>query len=76
MASTGNTPIQSMDKVDRDHDEITISHENVMLEAANTSFQIHFQVAPREFARLYNLAQVATAPVLAAAVNRAAGATE
>jgi CBS domain-containing protein len=46
-------------------DELTLRHENVMLEAANTSFQFHLQVHPSRFARLYNIAQVATAPVLA-----------
>jgi CBS domain-containing protein len=40
-----------------------------MLEACNTSFQLHFQVAPEEFARRYNIAQAVAAPVLAAAVN-------
>jgi len=50
-------------------DELQTTHDNVMLEACNTSFQIHFQVAPPEFAKLYNVAQVVTAPVLAAAVN-------
>jgi CBS domain-containing protein/gamma-glutamyl:cysteine ligase YbdK (ATP-grasp superfamily) len=50
-------------------DELEVKHGNVMLESANTSFQIHFQVAPDEFARLYNLAQVITGPVLASAVN-------
>src|SRR5690606_297581 len=50
-------------------DEFELTHDNVMLEAANTSFQIHFQVDDREFARLYNIAQVVTAPVLAAGVN-------
>ena len=50
-------------------DELQITHDNVMLEACNTSFQLHFQVAPREFAKLYNLAQAVTAPVLAAACN-------
>src|SRR5262245_60948725 len=40
-----------------------------MLEACNTSFQLHLQVDPSEFANLYNLAQAITAPVLAAAVN-------
>ena len=50
-------------------DEVRVSHDSVMLEACNTSFQVHFQVAPDEFAKLYNIAQVATAPVLAAAVN-------
>lgn len=50
-------------------DELETTHDNVMLESCNTSFQIHFQVGPSEFARLYNVAQAATAPVLAAAVN-------
>ena len=50
-------------------DELQTSHDNVMMEACNTSFQIHFQVGAHEFAELYNLAQVVTAPVLAAAVN-------
>ncbi len=50
-------------------DELELTHDNVMLESCNTSFQLHFQVAPREFAKLYNMAQAITAPVLAAAVN-------
>jgi CBS domain-containing protein/gamma-glutamyl:cysteine ligase YbdK (ATP-grasp superfamily) len=50
-------------------DELDVTHDNVMLESCNTSFQLHFQVAPKEFARLYNMAQAITAPVLAAAVN-------
>ena len=50
-------------------DELQITHDTVMLEACNSSFQIHFQVAPGEFAHLYNVAQVVTGPVLAAAVN-------
>jgi CBS domain-containing protein/gamma-glutamyl:cysteine ligase YbdK (ATP-grasp superfamily) len=49
-------------------DELRHTHDNVMCEACNTSFQIHFQTAPNEFANLYNLAQAITAPVLAAAV--------
>jgi CBS domain-containing protein len=50
-------------------DELEMSHDSVMLEACNTSFQIHFQVGQDEFASLYNIAQAVTAPVLAAAVN-------
>jgi CBS domain-containing protein len=49
-------------------DELDITHDNVMLESCNTGFQIHFQVGPEEFPRLYNQAQVVTAPVLAAGV--------
>ncbi|RKY20762.1 MAG: hypothetical protein DRQ55_06615 [Planctomycetota bacterium] len=50
-------------------DELDVTHDNVMLESCNTSFQVHFQVEPHEFAQLYNTAQVVAAPVLAAAVN-------
>jgi CBS domain-containing protein len=50
-------------------DELHLHHDNVMMESCNTSFQIHLQVSPKEFAPLYNMAQAITAPVLAAAVN-------
>lgn len=50
-------------------DEFIIQHDNVMLEACNTSFQVHFQVAPDEFAQLYNIAQAVAGPVLAVATN-------
>lgn len=50
-------------------DELEMTHDSVMLEACNTSFQIHFQVAPDEFARMYNLAQAVSAPVLAVGSN-------
>ncbi|MCO4770972.1 MAG: CBS domain-containing protein [Deltaproteobacteria bacterium] len=52
-------------------DELDFEHDNIMLEACNTSFQIHFQTAAHEFAKLYNLAQLVTAPVLAVAANSA-----
>ncbi len=50
-------------------DQLIVNHDNLMLEACNTSFQVHFQVSPEDFARLYNIAQVVTGPLLAAAVN-------
>ncbi len=50
-------------------DRLELAHDNVMLEACNASFQVHFQVAPEEFANLYNVAQAITGPVLAASVN-------
>ncbi len=50
-------------------DELILRHESVMLEACNTSCQVHFQVSPDEFAHLYNIAQAVAAPVLAAASN-------
>lgn len=53
----------------RGTDELYIKHDSVMLEACNTSFQVHFQVGPQEFARYYNIAQAIAGPVLALAVN-------
>jgi CBS domain-containing protein len=50
-------------------DELRVEHDSVMLEACNTSFQVHLQVEPGEFARYYNTAQLVLAPVLAAAAN-------
>ena len=50
-------------------DELQITHDNVMMESCNTSFQVHFQTSPAQFAGAYNMAQAITAPVLAAAVN-------
>ncbi|MCP4045811.1 MAG: CBS domain-containing protein [Gammaproteobacteria bacterium] len=50
-------------------DQLMVKHDNLMLEACNTSFQVHFQVSPDDFARLYNIAQVVTGPLMAAAVN-------
>jgi CBS domain-containing protein len=50
-------------------DELKLEHDNVMLEACNTSYQLHWQVDPDEFAAAYNIAQLITAPILALAVN-------
>jgi CBS domain-containing protein len=50
-------------------DELLIKHDSVMLESCNASFQVHFQSSAEEFANLYNVCQVAAAPVLAAATN-------
>ena len=50
-------------------DEILIEHDSVMLEACNTSCQVHLQVSSDEFPLFYNVAQVVTAPALAASVN-------
>ncbi len=50
-------------------DQLRLSVDNLMLEACNTSFQVHFQVEPENFSRLYNIAQTVTGPLLAACVN-------
>ena len=50
-------------------DELRLRHSNIMLEACNTSFQVHLQIDPEDFAHRYNVAQATAGPVLAAAVN-------
>ncbi|HSG50023.1 MAG TPA: glutamate-cysteine ligase family protein, partial [Longimicrobiales bacterium] len=50
-------------------DELHVEHDSVMLEACNTSCQVHLQVSADEFAAMHNVAQAVTGPVLAAAVN-------
>ena len=50
-------------------DPLDLAAENVGLEAANTSFQVHLRVDPADFTRIYNAVQLATAPVLAVAGN-------
>jgi len=48
---------------------LELATEHVTIEGANTSFQLHLRVAPADFTRVYNAAQLATAPALAVAGN-------
>jgi len=50
-------------------DELFISHESPLMEACNTSYQVHLQVTPDTFAPLYNIAQAITGPILAISAN-------
>ena len=50
-------------------DELNVKHDSALLEACNTSFQVHLQIAPAEFVAKYNIALAITAPVLAIAAN-------
>lgn len=50
-------------------DELNLIHDNVMLEACNTSFQTHLQINPNEFVDKYNWAQAIAGPVLASCAN-------
>ncbi len=50
-------------------DELYIKHDSPLLEACNTSFQVHLQVSSDDFVHKYNIAQALTAPVLAIAAN-------
>src|SRR6266540_4183879 len=48
---------------------LELASDDVSLEGAATSFQVHLRVDPAAFARTYNAVQAATAPVLAVAGN-------
>lgn len=50
-------------------DELNLLHDSVMLEACNTSFQMHLQIDPNNFIEKYNWAQAIAGPVLSACVN-------
>lgn len=50
-------------------DALDVQADELAQEGANTSFQVHLRTAPRDFARTYDAAQLAIAPVLAVATN-------
>jgi len=50
-------------------DEVNLKHGSILFEACNTSFQVHLQVDPDQFADMYNWAQVLAGPVLSCCVN-------
>ncbi len=50
-------------------DELNIRHSSALIEACNTSFQIHLQIDPDDFVRSYNWAQAITAPLVAIGTN-------
>jgi gamma-glutamyl:cysteine ligase YbdK (ATP-grasp superfamily) len=50
-------------------ESIDLLHQDVMLEAAATSFQIHLKVSPDESVALYNASKVLSAPLVAVTAN-------
>jgi hypothetical protein len=50
-------------------DDLEVSCEDVTLEGAATSLQVHLRVAPGRFRDVFNAIQLATAPVLAVSGN-------
>lgn len=50
-------------------DELNVKHDSPMLEACNTSFQVHYQVSPENFVEKYNISQVLAAPTVGIASN-------
>jgi hypothetical protein len=53
----------------RDGEPLRVVRDNIVMEGANTSFQVHLRVDPDDYVGSFNAAQLATAPVLAAAGN-------
>ncbi len=50
-------------------DRLFMEREDVMIEAAATSFQIHLEVDPKLAARVYNASKVVSAPMVAVTAN-------
>ena len=50
-------------------DELTLSHDTILFEACNTSFQMHLQIAPKDFISSYNWAKAITGPILGVCAN-------
>ncbi|MEM9821045.1 MAG: glutamate-cysteine ligase family protein [Bacteroidota bacterium] len=50
-------------------DELLVKHDSPLLEACNTSFQVHLQVSPKEFVKMYNIAQTLAGVMIAIAAN-------
>lgn len=50
-------------------DSVRVSSDHVVLEGANTSFQLHLRVPPERFAATFNTAQIVTPLVLALSAN-------
>lgn len=50
-------------------ESLTLACDDVTLEGANTSFQVHLRVPPVNFARVYNAAQMVTPIALALGAN-------
>lgn len=51
------------------HDILRTEHQDVMLESATTSFQIHLQIPPAQALRAYNASIIASAPLVAVSAN-------
>jgi gamma-glutamyl:cysteine ligase YbdK (ATP-grasp superfamily) len=50
-------------------ESLHLRHDDVMLESAATSFQVHLQVDVSQAAALYNLSKIVSAPIVAVSAN-------
>jgi gamma-glutamyl:cysteine ligase YbdK (ATP-grasp superfamily) len=62
----GGRPLQ-LDIQGQEH--LSLSHEDVMLEAATTSFQVHLQSPATEVSRYMNASMIVSAPLVALSAN-------
>ncbi len=56
-----------MDVAGRDH--LHFRHDDMMLESATTSFQIHLKIDPARSGRFYDAAKIISAPMVALSAN-------
>ncbi len=66
LKSRGGRPIRI--RIDG-RESLALDHNDVMLEAAATSFQVHLQVPAAQIVRHYNASAVLSAPLVAATAN-------
>lgn len=66
LKSRGGRPLRI--RIDGNQ-SLTLDHNDVMLEAAATSFQVHLQVPATQIVRHYNASAILSAPLVAACAN-------
>ncbi len=66
LKSRGGRPLRI--RIDG-NEQLALDHNDVMLEAAATSFQIHLQVPAAQIVRYYNASAILSAPLVAATAN-------
>ncbi|MGB5326341.1 MAG: glutamate-cysteine ligase family protein [Pseudomonadales bacterium] len=66
FAMRGGVPIE-LDINGAEH--LSLTHHDLMLEAAATSFQIHYKVAPDKAVRAFNASKMLSAPLVAVSAN-------
>jgi len=50
-------------------DELFVRHNSPLIEAANTSWQIHLQITPNDYVKMYNIAQALAGPCISLSAN-------
>jgi predicted transcriptional regulator len=50
-------------------DELKLTHDSILFEACNTSFQVHLQIDPNDAIDMYNWSQMIAGPILSVMTN-------